>query len=86
MAFTTPRTWVAGEIVTAALGNTHWRDNLRYLKGLDGAVTLSDALILPDGAGFYLHVPLLTTVQRDALTPTEGMVICNTTTTQFNKY
>lgn len=28
MAWTAPRTWVAGEIVTAAIGNTHWRDNL----------------------------------------------------------
>ena len=28
MAYTAPRTWVAGELVTAALGNTHWRDNL----------------------------------------------------------
>lgn len=32
MAWTTPRTWVTGELVTAALGNTHWRDNLDYLK------------------------------------------------------
>lgn len=31
MAWTDPRTWVAGEVVTAALGNTHWRDNFRYL-------------------------------------------------------
>lgn len=30
--------------MTAALGNTHWRDNLRYLKGLDGAVTISDEI------------------------------------------
>jgi hypothetical protein len=28
MAWTSPRTWVAGEIVTAALLNTHLRDNL----------------------------------------------------------
>lgn len=28
MAWTAPRTWVAGEIVTAALMNTHLRDNL----------------------------------------------------------
>ena len=86
MAWTAPRTWVAGEIVTAALMNTHIRDNERYLKGLDGAITLSDALILPDGAGYYLHISILTTVQRDALTPTAGMIIYNSTTTQFNKY
>lgn len=28
MAWTTPRTWVAGEVVTAALLNVHVRDNL----------------------------------------------------------
>ena len=31
MAWTSPRTWVSGETVTAVLGNTHWRDNLSYL-------------------------------------------------------
>ena len=86
MAWTAPRTYTAGEIITASILNSAVRDNLRYLKGLDGAVTLSDALILPDGAGYYVHIPGLTTTQRDALTPTAGMVIYNTTTTQFNKY
>lgn len=32
MSWTTPRTWVAGEIVTAALLNTHVRDNESVLK------------------------------------------------------
>lgn len=32
MAWTTPRTWVAAELVTASLGNTHWRDNLNALR------------------------------------------------------
>ena len=31
MAYTTPRTWVAGETVTDTLMNTHVRDNLAYL-------------------------------------------------------
>lgn len=31
MAWTTPRTWSSNEIVTAALLNTHVRDNLGYL-------------------------------------------------------
>lgn len=34
MAWTTPRTWVAGEVVTAALLNTHLRDNLNAISGL----------------------------------------------------
>lgn len=33
MAWTTPRTWAAGELVTAALLNTHVRDNLLHLFG-----------------------------------------------------
>lgn len=31
MAFTTPRTWVTGELITASIMNTHIRDNLLYL-------------------------------------------------------
>lgn len=31
MAWTSPRTWVASEVVTAALLNTHVRDNLKAL-------------------------------------------------------
>lgn len=31
MAWTAPRTWVAGETVTAALMNTHVRDNLKAI-------------------------------------------------------
>lgn len=31
MAWTAPRTWVAGETVTAALLNTHLRDNLKAI-------------------------------------------------------
>jgi hypothetical protein len=26
MAWSTPRTWVSGELVTASIGNAHWRD------------------------------------------------------------
>ena len=32
MAWTIPRTWVVGELVTAALLNTHIRDNQTYVK------------------------------------------------------
>lgn len=31
MAWTVPRTWVAGELVTAAMMNTHIRDNMNFL-------------------------------------------------------
>ena len=35
MAWTAARTWIAGELVTASIGNVHWRDNLqnRYDDG-----------------------------------------------------
>src|SRR3972149_10867450 len=32
MAWTPPRTWVAGELVTASMNNTHIRDNFNLLK------------------------------------------------------
>jgi len=46
MAWTAPRTYVAGEVITAAIGNAQWRDNERYLKGLDGDVTIEDDIEL----------------------------------------
>jgi len=44
MAWTAPRDWNTGEIETAAIFNTHIRDNLNYLKGNAGAVEISDTL------------------------------------------
>lgn len=73
MAFTTPRTWVAGEIVTAALMNTHIRDNERYLKGLDGVVTTQAGLVIDNSLGSeYLKLPLLTTAQTGTVLTAEG--------------
>ena len=51
MAWSTPRTWSVGEVVTASMLNTHVRDQLRYLKGLDGAVTIEDRMNLPLTSG-----------------------------------
>jgi hypothetical protein len=39
MAWTSPRTWVAGEVITAALLNAHVRDNLLELNGTASAWT-----------------------------------------------
>ena len=87
MAWTTPRDWTVGEIVTEAMMDTHVKDNLRYLKGMDGVVTTQSGLIISNALGTeYLTIPSLTTTQRDALTPTAGMMVYNSTTTQFNKY
>ncbi|MCD6163576.1 MAG: hypothetical protein J7K40_14340 [candidate division Zixibacteria bacterium] len=45
-----------------------------------------DYLVIRDGEGHYLQVPKLTTTERDALSPTNGILIYNTTTAQFERY
>lgn len=44
MAWSAPRTWSVSEVVTAAMMNTHIRDNLKYLKGQAGGVAIEDML------------------------------------------
>lgn len=56
MAWTAPATWSVAEIVTAAKMNTHIRDNLDYLKGNAGPVTVSDELTTALAAGGSLIV------------------------------
>ena len=56
MAWTAPRTWVAGEIVTAALLNTHVRDNLK--------VVYDAASYIRAGSG-WIAVPVLSTDNSD---------------------
>lgn len=63
MAWTAPRTWVAGEIVTAAILNTHARDNQKMLSDAWGAYTVTWTAvttnpILGNGvlAGVYMQV------------------------------
>jgi hypothetical protein len=40
MAWSTPRTYVTGELITAAILNTHIRDQLTYLYGARGVATM----------------------------------------------
>ena len=44
MAWTAPYVWTTGEVVTAAQLNAQLKDNMRYLKGLDGAATFESDL------------------------------------------
>lgn len=44
MAWTAPRTWTIGEFVTKAIMDTHIRDNLLFLKGQSGTVTLDETV------------------------------------------
>lgn len=60
MGWTAPKTWVANELVTAALLNTHLRDNLAYLKdapvfGGDVTLAATKKLFLDGGGDTYLH-------------------------------
>ena len=50
MAWTAPRTWTTAEVVTAAMINPHVRDNLKYLKGQAGGVTIEDNLGVVDAS------------------------------------
>ncbi len=68
MAWTAPRTWVTGEVVTAALMNTHVRDDLRYLKGLDGDVTIEANIVTAfnvDGVDVSAHKAGTAQAQHD---------------------
>ena len=60
------------------------RDNLRYLKGLDGAGTIEDDLTVQ---GLFsadsMRFPRMTTTQRDALTQQDGLGIYNTSVDEF---
>jgi hypothetical protein len=52
MAWNSPATWTNGAIVTDTDLNQQLRDNLRYLKGLDGTITIEDTItIRKDAAG-----------------------------------
>lgn len=61
-AWTTPRTWATGEVVTETMLNTHVRDNLLHLKehvtatsNVHGAPTGAYVLSTKHGAGRHLE-------------------------------
>src|SRR5688572_10563024 len=76
MAWSAPKTWSVGEVVTAAMMNTHVRDNLDYLKGNAGGVTISNRVTAAgvtietaSGGGYSASNPLV--IQRtDSASPT----------------
>ena len=49
MAWTTPATYATNEVLASSKLNTHVRDNLRYLKGLDGDTNLGASLTVDGG-------------------------------------
>lgn len=54
MAWTVPRTWIPGELVTASMLNIHLRDNLNILKtniANDGSLVGAQLVLLKAGSG-----------------------------------
>ena len=72
----TPRLWSVGEILTASNMNTYVSDILDDLKGTNGPIEYTDAIVIDS----------LTTTERDALTAVNGMVIYNSTLNVFQHY
>ena len=58
MAYTTPRTWVTSELVTATLLNTHLRDNIAYVHGRANCFiwTVAGGLAVNTDQGFHNRV------------------------------
>ena len=80
MAWTTPRTWTAGEVITNAVLNTHIRDNLRFLKGNDGTTVFEDTVV-HTGTAHMIVANVVTSANRPAFTP--GGMVYNTSSGNF---
>lgn len=60
MAWTAPRTWVSGEVVTAAIMNVHVRDNLLHVYGMiTGTISQQVKIVGANGAGGTVTVPAI---------------------------
>jgi len=87
MAWTAPRTYTAGEIITASILNSAVRDNLRYLKGLDGVPTIESGLTIDNTDGDErLLLPLLSTAECNTALNAEGEVAFDEQTHQMKEY
>ena len=69
MAWTAPRTWVSGELVTAALMNSAVRDNLNILKT---AINNSGQLEFTDATQLTIASGVITVTQNYHKVDTEG--------------
>lgn len=75
MGWTAPRDWTAGEIVTEAMMDANVKNNLRYLKGLDGVPTIESGLTIDNTDGDErLLLPLLSTAECSTVLNAEGEV------------
>lgn len=78
MAWTAPRTWTTTELVTAAMMNTHVRDNLVYLGGSSGAFVSTSATAFTNTAFADMDAltagPLASPLIVSVLTQTSALV------------
>jgi len=75
MGWTTPRDWTDGEVVDEDMMDTHVKNNLRYLKGLDGVPTIESGLTIDNTDGDErLLLPLLSTAECSTVLNAEGEV------------
>lgn len=74
MAWTVPRTYVPGELVTASMLNTHVRDNLNELRG---PVTGTAAITVGDFRGTEESITTTGTVHNLALGANTTVLRCN---------
>uniref|UniRef100_A0A6M3LDA0 Tail protein n=1 Tax=viral metagenome TaxID=1070528 RepID=A0A6M3LDA0_9ZZZZ len=87
MAWAAPRTWVAGEIVTASIMNSAVRDNFLYIKGVGQVPTIQSGLTIDNSLGSErLLLPLLSTAECGTVLNAEGEVAFDETTHQMKEY
>jgi len=87
MGWTAPRDWTVGETVTEDMMDTHVKNNLRYLKGLDGVPTIESGLTIDNTDGDErLLLPLLTTAQCGTVLNAEGEVAFDSQTHQMKEW
>lgn len=80
MSWTAPRTFVAGEVETAAIFNAHLRDNLLFLKSGVGLVTSVTAAVGPTVGATELVVATAPAFTADGSTLVEVMFSWYSTT------
>ncbi len=88
MAWTDPIIYPTGYVITASDLATQIYSNLRYLKGMDGDITLSSGLIIDNSGGVqYLKLPSLTTAQIGTVLATStGRVAYDSTVNRIKFY
>ena len=87
MSWSAPRTYTAGEIITASILNSAVRDNLLYLKGVGQVPAIQSGLTIDNSLGSErLLLPLLSTAECSTVLNAEGEVAHDEQTHQTKLY